>query len=310
MADLPPLRALQIFETVGHSQNIQDAARRLGISAGAVSQQLQLLEQHLKAALFFKEGRRLQLTAAGIDFHQRTTEAFELLRDAQTQLMLDQQQRTLHLSALPSFLNDWLVPRLRSWQAEQAPAIGLHLHGSHHEPDYANERIDFRFTYAQSVPQSLHWVALFTDEVLPVCHPDLLQNQLVRQPKDLAQLPLINVDWQPRFSSPPTWSEWFKHYATEQIEIPAATQSFSLSHQALDAVRQGIGIMLAQRSYIEQDLQAGLLCAPFSHASLPLAWPYVMTWQPSVFNKPHARDFHRFILQQKAAVEYVYKTNG
>ncbi|HHU95308.1 MAG TPA: LysR family transcriptional regulator [Alcaligenaceae bacterium] len=299
MADLPPLRALQIFETVGHSQNIQDAARRLGISPGAVSQQLQLLEQHVNAALFFKEGRRLQLTAAGLDFHQRTTEAFELLRDAQNQLLLDQEQRTLHISALPSFLNDWLMPRLGQWQRAQTPEIGLHLQGSHHEPDYANEQVDFRFTYAQTVPQSLHWVELFTDEVLPVCHPDLLRQHVVRQVKDLMRLPLINVDWQPRFSSPPTWAEWFKRYLKESIAMPTTTQSFSLSHQALTAVRNNQGIMLAQRSYVEQELRDGRLCAPFPDLAVSLDWPYVMTWQPSVFNKPHARDFHQFILSQK-----------
>ena len=116
MSALPPLRALQIFETVGHSQNIQDAAKRLGISTGAVSQQLQLLESELNAALFFKEGRRLRLTAAGLDYHQRCSEAFELLREAQTQLYLDQQDRTLYISALPSFLNEWLIPRIHPWQ--------------------------------------------------------------------------------------------------------------------------------------------------------------------------------------------------
>ena len=302
MSALPSLRALQVFETVGHSQNIQDAAKRLGISAGAVSQQLQLLESELNASLFFKEGRRLRLTAAGLDFHQRCSKAFELLREAQAQLHLDQQQSSLHLSALPSFLNDWLLPRLSTWQQQQRPPITMHYHGSHHEPDYANERIDFRFTYAQSVPQSLHSLELFTDHVLPVCHPKLLQEHTLLHPKDLQNLPLIMVDWQPRFSSPPSWSDWFNTYAPEVVATtPPAWQSFSLSHQALHAVRQGMGVMLAQQSYVQSELESGQLCAPFREMVLKLDWPYVMTWQPHVFNKTQARAFHRFILGQISA---------
>ena len=299
MSDLPPLRALQVFETVGHSQNIQDAARRLGISAGAVSQQLQLLENHLHTALFFKDGRHMRLTAAGQDYHQRCSKAFELLRDAQAQLLLDEQQRTLHISGLPSLLNEWLISRLNNWQQKQSPPINLHLHASHREPDYANERIDFRFTYGQSLPQGMHWTELYTDSVLPVCHPDLAKKHTINQPKDLLKLPFIHVDWQPRFSSPPSWIDWFKRYDPEQIiELPTAWQSFSLSHQALNAVRNGAGIMLAQQSYVQAELDSGQLYAPFTEATLTLDWPYIMTWQPSVFNKDYARDFHRFILQE------------
>ena len=298
MSGLPPLRALQVFETVGHSQNIQEAAQRLGISPSAVSQQLQQLEQHLRVALFFKDGRQLRLTAAGLDYHQRTTVAFEQLREAQTRLSLDQQQLSLAISALPSFLNDWLLPRASLWQ-QQHPTVSMRWHGSHHEPDYANEQVDFRFTYAQSVPQNLHWIELFTDQVIPVCRPELLTPLTIKQPEDLRNLPMISVDWQPRFSSPPTWSEWFATYAKKDSIAENSYATFSLSHQALQAVRQGKGIMLAQRAYVQTDLDNGTLCAPFEQYGLSLAWPYVMTWQPSVFNKPHARDFHRFILEQK-----------
>lgn len=44
MDNLPPLRALQIFNIVGRCSGIAEAARRLGISAGAVSQPMKLAE--------------------------------------------------------------------------------------------------------------------------------------------------------------------------------------------------------------------------------------------------------------------------
>ena len=47
MSRLPPLRALQVFEVVGHCAGMSQAAIRLGISVGAVSQQMKLLEDAL-----------------------------------------------------------------------------------------------------------------------------------------------------------------------------------------------------------------------------------------------------------------------
>ena len=50
MNSLPSLRALQVFEAVGRFGGIVEAAKRLGISAGAVSQQMKLLEDTLDLA--------------------------------------------------------------------------------------------------------------------------------------------------------------------------------------------------------------------------------------------------------------------
>lgn len=54
MNSLPSLRALQVFEAVGRFGGIVEAAKRLGISAGAVSQQMKLLEDTLGLSLTLK----------------------------------------------------------------------------------------------------------------------------------------------------------------------------------------------------------------------------------------------------------------
>lgn len=58
MSRLPPLRALQIFETVGHCGGISQAAKRLNLSVGAVSQQMKLLDEALGMSLTVKDGQR------------------------------------------------------------------------------------------------------------------------------------------------------------------------------------------------------------------------------------------------------------
>ncbi|MGO4003277.1 helix-turn-helix domain-containing protein [Pseudomonas fluorescens] len=65
MNNLPSLRAIQVFEAVGRYGGIVEAARRLGISAGAVSQQMKLLEDSLGLSLTFRVGKRIGLTDSG-----------------------------------------------------------------------------------------------------------------------------------------------------------------------------------------------------------------------------------------------------
>jgi LysR family transcriptional regulator, glycine cleavage system transcriptional activator len=45
MTKLPPLRALQAFEAFGRLGSVTDAAKELGVSVGAVSQQLRKVEE-------------------------------------------------------------------------------------------------------------------------------------------------------------------------------------------------------------------------------------------------------------------------
>lgn len=62
---LPPLRDLQTFEAFGRLGSVTAAARALGGTPGAVSQQLRLLEDHAGLLLIVKEGRRATLTPTG-----------------------------------------------------------------------------------------------------------------------------------------------------------------------------------------------------------------------------------------------------
>ena len=63
-SSLPPLRALQAFECFGRTGSVNAAARALGVTPGAISQQLRLLEEHLGVVLLVKDGRRAALTPA------------------------------------------------------------------------------------------------------------------------------------------------------------------------------------------------------------------------------------------------------
>jgi LysR family transcriptional regulator, glycine cleavage system transcriptional activator len=105
MSTLPPLRALQVFEAVGRCGGVVEAARRLCISAGAVSQQMKLLEDTLGLSLLQKDGKRLRLTTIGRQLYESCAAAFESLRVAHAEIERSKNVRNLsarHLFSLSS----------------------------------------------------------------------------------------------------------------------------------------------------------------------------------------------------------------
>lgn len=296
MKPLPPLRALQVFETLGHSQNLNEAATRLQITSGAVSQQLKLLEAALGTALTYKEGKRIRLTQAGQRYHALCSQGFELFREAQHELDRTQHDTVLTVSALPSILKGWLAPQLFEWQEHHYPQLTLYIKGGHTEPEMERENVDFRLTYGQVHTHQANAVELYTDCVVPVGSPALLDSLSITTPNDLLQCRLLSADWQPRFSSPPSWHEWFTRFGNNLTErVVDNYRIFTLSHMVIDSALAGQGIALAQYSTITKELASGALRIPFPYA-LPLPWPYVLTWRSRSFDKAHCRDFQRWVL--------------
>ncbi|SKC98535.1 DNA-binding transcriptional regulator, LysR family [Burkholderia sp. YR290] len=291
----PPLRALQVFEAVGRCGGVTEAAKRLGISPGAVSQQIKLLEDTLGLHLTQKDGKRLSLTSIGRQYHESCAAAFESLRVAHAEIERAKNTRNLSVSALPSLLSKWLAPRMLEWQRQHAD-LSVYLDGTHTEPSPDGYDIDFRISYGERIADVDNSVELFRDYVVPVCSPRLLAADApLVSPAEILGYPLISVDWRPKFASPPSWREWLVANDVDCSELNENRQVFSLSSVAIQAAIDGYGFVLAQSSMVCDDLAAGRLVMPFA-LGLSLPWPYFLTWKPNAFDKPHCRSFHRWLV--------------
>lgn len=296
MDNLPSLRALQVFDAVGRFGGIVEAARRLGISAGAVSQQMKLLEDSLGLSLTFKVGKRIRLTAAGQRYHDSCAAAFESLRIAQVEVERTKNASNLRISALPSLFSDWLAPLIYAWQSEH-PDLNLFLDGSHTEPASDGYEIDFRVTYGHYALTE-NAVELFRDCVVPVCSPKLLRGDApLHSPADLLNYPLLSIDWLPKFASPPSWRDWFDAQHVDHSQLRDGYRVYSLSSMAIQAAVSGQGVVLAQCSMIANSLADGRLIMPFAQG-LPLPSPYFLVGAKDAFDKAHCREFHRWLVSR------------
>src|SRR5260370_32158282 len=113
---LPPLNALRAFEAAARHLNFSRAADELSVTPGAVSQQIQNLEDYVGASLFKRTSRGLLLTDSAQTALPALREAFDRLAEAASLLTAAVDARRLTLPAPPSFAAKWLVPRLGAFE--------------------------------------------------------------------------------------------------------------------------------------------------------------------------------------------------
>ena len=112
---LPPLNALCAFEACARLGSTVAAASELGVTHGAVSKQVALLESWLDTALFDRGGVRLTTTAAGARYAAALGRAFDTI-DATTR-ELAEPASVVRVSTTASFAALWLLPRLPRFRA-------------------------------------------------------------------------------------------------------------------------------------------------------------------------------------------------
>lgn len=293
MSPLPPMRALQVFESVVRRGSVTAAAEELCVSPGAISQQIHNIEQALNARLFERSGRSLALTSWGKIYYERVRLAFDQLRSAQDTLQRAKSKPGVVLSALPSLAIRWLRPLLLQWRSEHSGA-SVRLIGTDEEADLQDELIDFRISYGAEVRQYEHFAELFVDTVVPACAPSFLQRHPIKTPADILTAPLIDIEWDLRHRPAPSWDDWARSVGLEPPGI-ASELAFSLSSAGIDAAVNGGGFVLGQIAMILDDVTSGRLVIPIDRR-LSMPEPYFLAWDRAALDRPFGEDFRAFIL--------------
>jgi len=304
---LAPLRAVQAFEAIVRLGTVTRAAQELEVSAGALSQQIKVLERFLGVPLLERSGRGVVPTAWGRKYIPGVAEGFAALRRAQKIVQQQKHETEIRISAPASISTRWLAGRLFEWSSRHRQSA-FQLHASDAEPDLQSGEADFRVTYGDHVLVHAHYAQLFVDAVTPVLSPRLLEHAPA-DPGDLLRYPLIGVDWGPEIDAPPPgWNEWLMHNGvTATLNRVALT--FSLSSTAVDAAVNGNGVALAQLSMVGDDLAAGRLIAPFPNRTLSMPKPYYLAWGAAALAKPGGKEMQRWLMGEGRADRPVQPRN-
>ncbi|MGH8444794.1 MAG: LysR family transcriptional regulator [Solimonas sp.] len=292
LAKLPPVRAIQAFEAIVRRGSVAAAADELGVSSGAVSQQLRKIEHELKVRLLKREGRSLALTSWGRIYCEQVRTAFDELRRAQHRLQVARTQQGIVLSAPPS-LAVWLQGPLLEWGKTQ-PAVSLRLIGAEKEPVLQDDGIDFRLCYGADARRYDRYSELFRDAVVPACSPAFLRAHPVNSEAEILSSPLIDIVWDSRHRPPPSWADWAWSVGLAPPTAPARL-AFSLAGAAIDAAQGDGGFVLGQISLIAESVRRGQLVVPIDRR-LNFPEPYCLAWERDALDRPICADFRNRLI--------------
>ncbi|MDA3645780.1 LysR substrate-binding domain-containing protein [Saccharopolyspora indica] len=121
-------RYIRMFHAVVRAGSYAGAARELGYSQPAVSQQMRALERAVGTPLFARSGRSLRLTAAGEVLARHAGSALRDLAAAQNQITAIRQLRAGHIRicAFPS-ASATIVPAVAARIARRHPDLRIQL---------------------------------------------------------------------------------------------------------------------------------------------------------------------------------------
>ncbi|WP_054310233.1 LysR substrate-binding domain-containing protein [Mesorhizobium sp. 1M-11] len=296
MERLPPLNALKAFEVAARTGNFTLAARELGVSSAAVSQQVRNLEDYFGKKLFLRTGNRIALTDAGHAVYPQTARALGDIAAITARILSDEVRMRLVVSAPSSLAENWLAPRL-SALLDSYPRIAIDIRVEEDPIDVMRQGVDVRISYGDYHYPELVKVRLLHDEVLPVCSPELSRGlgndaSLI----DVHESAFIHTNWGPNYASHPTWSEWFAAQGSARRPDPSRGRRVGLSSLAISSARLGLGIALGQHALARADLEAGRLVA-LSSTTVRLGHPYCAFVPPA---KTSRADVKRLIDLLKA----------
>lgn len=253
---IPPLNALRAFEAAARWSSFTKAADELHVTQGAVSRQVKLLEEFLGFELFERTPHGVELNRSGDAYAAALTRAFDEILRATDQLGTARTHTTLTIRGYTTFLVRWLTPRLPDFQIRH-PNIEVRLVSASDPVDFGRDKVDLGIRYGYGRWKELESDLLFTDELFPVCSPSLRDAVPLRQPSDLNECVLLNLNLRR--------SDWHEWLALAGVERPASERDIDM--EDLGVVYQsaiaGFGVAMGQREYLSDDLASGRLVSPF-----------------------------------------------
>jgi len=292
------LNGIKAFEAAARSGSFAGAGAELNVSAAAVSRMVHLLEQRLGVDLFERKANRLAMTAAGRAYQSGLTPIFDALASLTAQVTAPSSQRVLTLGVGPTFAMRWLIPRLADFQKE-APDIEVRITTGGAAAPFGDDW-SCGIKLGDGDWPDLVAEPLFSADLLPVCAPRLAAQ--LKRPSDLRGPNLLRVA-----HAAEDWPLWLK--AAGVARVSARGPEFEFYGQAQQAAADGLGVAMGIRPYIDDDLAAGRLVAPFA-LSVPKSMRWYLVYRSFRTEQRDFAAFRRWIIRAAAGPAARGKVSG
>lgn len=260
-----PLNALRIFEIAARTGSYAEAAAELGLTHGAVSRQIGILEAWLGQRLFIRSGRRMVATPIARVFAAEVSLSFDRLTEAAEACGKPGARRILRVSAPTSFATRWLIPRLEPFHREHPHVeVSVTTVSSVHDELRGGFDVAVRRGSAKDNAWPQHRATYILDDVdTLIMSPGLFAHRPIYQPADIAGHVLLATE-----TRPGDWIDWLEsaglvHLAGQRRRV------FDHFYVTLHAIVDGLGLGIGSFPLLDADLLAGRLITPLPDIRVP-----------------------------------------
>ena len=255
------LAALAAFEAAARHQNFAHAAAELSLTASAVSHHVRKLEAQLGCSLFQRHARGVLLTAEGRLLADASASALGDLDAVLGSLRAARELQRIRITTLPSLATCWLMPRLARFTAAH-PTVRVSIDADRSLARFEAGGADLGIRYGPGLWPGLSARFLMDDVMFPAASPNLPGVRGLKDPKDIAVMPLIGD------LSMQGWREWLRAAGVRRTRLPALHHIANTS-DAMIAAAAGLGVVLARGRLAQPLLERGAL--------VPLPGPELVT---------------------------------
>lgn len=279
-----PLLALRAFAETGRHQSLKKAAEVMGVTSGAVSQQIRQLEERLGVTLFTRTRYGVRLTEAGAKVHPALVLAFDQIASSLETLEAINARPTLTISTVPSFAASWLVPRLGRFTSRY-PQVEVRVEATANLVELHRDRVDVAIRHGLGEYPGLVAEHLMAPVLLPVASPALLAaGPPLREPGDCLAYPLLQD------SDRADWQLWLRAMGVDDDPGAGRGVSFEDDFLLVRAAIAGQGLALVRDVYAVDDIAAGRLALALDRP-WPTTFAYYAVTLPGALKREPVRAF-------------------
>ncbi|MGB7241722.1 MAG: LysR substrate-binding domain-containing protein [Sulfitobacter sp.] len=254
--DIPHPTWLRTFEAAARLGSFSAAADELRLTPAAISQQVRLLEQHLKTTLFERLPRGVALTDMGKAYAQPVRKGLNDIQVATSGLFGQAKRQLIKIRASISFAALIVAPRLHEF-LDTHPHINVELSTfvwANRFQDGISD-IDIRFGFGDW--SDGHATHLGHEFAIPVCRPEYLQGFGGNPTLDVLAADHIYTI----HGSESDWPELFQQMNLSSPAHAKVTRVDS-SLMALQSLSAGAGTAIVIESFAHSFFERGVLMAP------------------------------------------------
>lgn len=289
----PSLSELSAFHAAARHLSFTQAAQELCVTQGAISRHIAGLERFLGITLFVRRTKGLELTQAGLTYLSATRPAMKQLETATSHLMSHRGQGgVLNLSVSPTFVIQWLFPRLAMFQRE-SPDVSLNFVRHEHLHDFSSSYdLDAAMQFGTGEWPDAVSEYLTGREISVVCSPATRTALSFDSTDALTRATLLQ-----HVEVPHAWQEWLIDNQVPGNINGFLGPRFNQYSLIIRAAVSGVGVGVVPTCLIEEELRSGVLVEPLGRRFTGRDGYYLCA-TPEKSNLPAFKLFVKWVREQ------------